>query len=79
MRAFFLLIYLFFSLMLIFLILIQKTQGSSNINITNNKNLFNISTKNEFLTRLTIICSFFFLILSILQCNINNYILERVE
>ncbi|WP_343183399.1 preprotein translocase subunit SecG [Buchnera aphidicola] len=78
MRAFFLLIYLFFSLMLIFLILIQKTQGSSNINITNNKNLFNISTKNEFLTRLTIICAFFFLILSILQCNINNCILDRV-
>ncbi|NIG99294.1 MAG: preprotein translocase subunit SecG [Buchnera aphidicola (Periphyllus acericola)] len=79
MRVFFLVIYLFVSLMLIFLILLQKSQGSTNIGmISINKNLFNISTKNEFLNKLTIFCACFFLILSILQCNINNCILETI-
>ncbi|CAL4322173.1 Protein-export membrane protein SecG [Buchnera aphidicola (Periphyllus testudinaceus)] len=77
MRTFFLLIYLCISLMLIFLILLKKSQGSTNVSVTNiNKNLFNISTQSEFLNRLTIICACFFLLLSILQCNINNYILK---
>ncbi|CAL4322452.1 Protein-export membrane protein SecG [Buchnera aphidicola (Chaitophorus populicola)] len=76
MRIFFLCLYLFISITLIFLILLQKNLSSMNVNTTNiNKNLFNISTSNEFLTRLTIIFACLFLILSILQCNINNCIL----
>ncbi|MCW5197580.1 preprotein translocase subunit SecG [Buchnera aphidicola] len=76
MRVFFLCLYLFISITLIILILLQKNLNSINIGTSNiNKNLFNISTSNEFLTRLTIIFACLFLILSILQCNINNCIL----
>ncbi|CAL4322206.1 Protein-export membrane protein SecG [Buchnera aphidicola (Chaitophorus sp. 3695)] len=76
MRIFFLCLYLFISITLIILILLQKNLSSINIGTKNiNKNLFDISTSNEFLTRLTIIFAFLFLILSLLQCNINNCIL----
>ncbi|USS94463.1 preprotein translocase subunit SecG [Buchnera aphidicola] len=69
------LIYLFVSFLLIFLILLKKSQGSANIGMNNtHKNAFNISTSNEFLTNLTIFCAFLFLMLNILQCYINNYV-----
>jgi protein translocase SecG subunit len=77
-RIFFLSIYLFFSILFIILILLKKNQGSTDISMSNmKKNMFNVSTQSEFLVRLTIICAGIFLILSILQCSINNFILDR--
>ncbi|CAL4322249.1 preprotein translocase subunit SecG [Buchnera aphidicola] len=76
MRIFFFLVYACFSITFIILILLQKSQGSTNVGINNvTKNLFNVATKSEFLNHLTIICAGIFLILSIFQCSVNNYLL----
>ncbi|CAL4322128.1 preprotein translocase subunit SecG [Buchnera aphidicola] len=74
MRVFFVSIHLFFSIMLIILILLQKNQGSTDVSMNSmKKNVFNVSTKSEFLNRMTIICAGIFLVLSVIQCSISHF------
>ncbi|QIE02081.1 preprotein translocase subunit SecG [Buchnera aphidicola] len=71
----FLVLFIFISISLIFLIVLQPSQGLNNTihsNIKNNDKFFRSIKKNDFLIKIIRILSFLFLIISIILCNINN-------
>ncbi|QCI19940.1 MAG: preprotein translocase subunit SecG [Buchnera aphidicola (Brevicoryne brassicae)] len=75
MYLFFLIFFIFVSLSLIFLILLQPGKGLNNTlnsNTTSNIKLFNNIGTNSFITNIISVLSFLFLIISIVLCNINN-------
>ncbi|CAL4326438.1 preprotein translocase subunit SecG [Buchnera aphidicola] len=79
MYCFFLIFFIFISLSLIFLILLQPGKGFSNTFNVNNKNnakSFSGISSNSFITNIISIFSFLFLLTSVILCNINNRKME---
>ncbi|ACL30181.1 preprotein translocase subunit SecG [Buchnera aphidicola str. APS (Acyrthosiphon pisum)] len=75
MYLFFLIVFIFISFSLIFFILLQPGKGLNNTvhsHTKNNIKFFNSIGTNNFITKIIKILAFFFLLISIILCNINS-------